>query len=358
MSGPAGTFTYQALPVRVVFGPGSVAGIAEEVDRLDLRRVMVLSTPGHAGLAGTVADLLAHRAVGVCPHAAMHVPAEVARTAVHAVREAGADGCVAVGGGSTIGLAKAVALECGLPVLAVPTTYSGSEMTTVWGRTEDGVKRTGRDPRVLPRTVVYDPELTLSLPPRLSATSGLNALAHAVEALYAPDTNPVVELLAADAVRGLAAALPLVVAVPDDLDARTAALRGAWLAGSCLGVTTMSLHHRLCHALGGSVGLPHAETHAVVLPHVLAYNAPAAPRALEVLRQALGGVAPATEVWELGGRLGVPLSLRELGMRHEQIEPVVEQVMATPYANPREVTEAGLRAVLQDAFDGTPPAGR
>jgi maleylacetate reductase len=263
---------------------------------------------------------------------------------------------VAIGGGSAIGLAKAVALTSDRPVVAVPTTYAGSEMTTIWGLTDGTAKRTGRDPRVLPVSVIYDPELTLALPVDISLTSGFNALAHAVEALYAPDRSPIVSLMAAEGIRSLTQALPEIVSASADLPAdlsvdpsavlgaRATAQYGAWLCGACLGATTMSLHHRLCHALGGTLDLPHAPTHTVVLPHVLAFNQEAVPE------------VPAGPLWELAGRLGAPRSLASLGMRESDIDLVADQVLAAPYANPRPVTRDALVALLHDAWSGAAPA--
>ena len=189
-------FTYEALPMRVLFGAGRSTALAEEVERLGPNRVLVLCTPEQATTAETIAEALGDRSAGVLPGAQMHVPVGVVDAASAHAREVGADGCVAAGGGSTIGLGKAIALRHGLPVIAVPTTFAGSEMTPIWGLTENGVKRTGRDATVLPRSVVYDPELIRTLPVGLAVTSGLNAVAHAVEGLYAPDTSPVVELMA------------------------------------------------------------------------------------------------------------------------------------------------------------------
>ncbi|HEV7754499.1 MAG TPA: maleylacetate reductase [Mycobacteriales bacterium] len=349
-------FTFGPLPTRVVFGRGAVKSVRDEVVRAGFSRVLVLSSPGHAESAERLAADLGELAVGVHPHAVVHVPADVADRARAAARDLAADGCVAIGGGSAIGLAKAVALD-GPPFVAVPTTYAGSEMTPVWGLTADGHKRTGRDERVRPRTVVYDPDLTDSLPVAVSVTSGMNALAHAVEALYAPDASPVVSLLAAEGVRALTGALPALVHDPGDPVARAAALYGAWLCGTCLGATTMGLHHKLCHTLGGSFDLPHAGTHTVVLPHVLAYNAPAAPAAAAVLGEALGTDDPALALWELAGTLGAPRSLRELGLTDDDVDRAVELATADPYANPAPVTADGLRALLRAALDGHPPVG-
>jgi maleylacetate reductase len=222
-------------------------------------------------------------------------------------------------------------------------------MTPVWGLTENGVKRTGRDPAVLPRSVVYDPALTLSMPPGLSATSGINALAHAVEALYAPDASPVISLMAEEGIRALASALPVVT------EARSQALYGAWLCGACLGATTMGLHHKLCHVLGGAFNLPHAGTHTVVLPYVVAFNAPSIPHALAALRRALGTADPARELYDLGRRLGAPRSLAELGMPADGIDRAVELATSAPYSNPREVTPEDLRTLLTAAYEGAEP---
>lgn len=349
-------FVYQALPMRVVFGAGTSARLGEEVDRLGLGRVLVLCTPEQEPLARRIADGLGARAAGVFPHARMHVPIEVAAQARDAAAELGADGCVAAGGGSTIGLGKAIALEHGLPVIAVPTTYAGSEMTPIWGLTEHGRKRTGRDPAVLPRSVVYDPELTLTLPVPLSVTSGFNAMAHAVEGLYAPDASPIISLMAREGTQALLEALPLVVTRPTDLAARARAQYGAWLCGAVLGATTMSLHHKLCHVLGGTFDLPHAEVHTVVLPHVVAFNAPAVKDTAAPALASLLGPDPGGALWDLATKLGAPRSLAELGMPESGIAEVVRQAVASPYANPRPVTAYDLTRLIEAAHRGERPA--
>ncbi|MEU3980541.1 maleylacetate reductase [Streptomyces sp. NPDC026672] len=353
---PAPHFTYQAQPMRVVMGAGSLARLADELDQAGLTRVLVLCSPHQEPLGRAAAELIGDRAVGVYPHARTHVPVRSAVDARERARQLGADGCVAVGGGSAVGLGKAIALEHDFKIVAVPTTYAGSEMTPVWGLTENGRKRTGRDPRVLPVSVVYDPELTVDLPSALTSTSGLNAIAHAVEALYAPDASPVVGLMAEEGVRALAAALPALRTDGADLSTRARAQYGAWLCGACLGATTMSLHHKLCHALGGALDLPHADTHAVVLPHALAYNQPSAPEAHTALVRALGGHPdPATALWELARGLDVPRSLRDLGMKEESIDEIVTVALADPYANPRVVTADGLTGLLRRAWSGDAP---
>ncbi|MEV7144637.1 maleylacetate reductase [Streptomyces tauricus] len=349
-------FSYEAQPARVVFRPrASVTATAGEAERLGLRRVLVISGARGADTARAVADSLGDLCAGLHTEARMHVPAEVADRAVEMAREAGADGCVAVGGGSAIGLGKAIALRTGLPLIAVPSTYSGSEMTPVWGLTEHGAKRTGRDPSVLPRSVVYDPELTLSLPVPLSVTSGVNAVAHAVEALYAPDTSPLIALLAEEGVRAMTSALPRIAAEPSDPEARGRALYGAWLCGSCLGATTMGLHHKLCHVLGGTFGLPHAETHTVVLPYALAFNAPAVPAAVRALDRALDTDDAPHALWSLAEDLGAPRSLAGLGLTEADLPVAAELVAQQAYANPRPVTTESALTVLKAAYEGRAP---
>ncbi|MER5185020.1 maleylacetate reductase [Streptomyces sp. NPDC002896] len=339
--------------MRVVFGAGSLRDLPQEAERLGLRRMLVLATPGQRALAEHAATLLGDACAGLFTEARMHVPVQVAEAARAAARDAGADGCLAIGGGSTIGLGKAIVLESGLPVISVPTTYAGSEMTPVWGLTENGRKRTGRDPAVLPRSVVYDPELTLHLPVDVSVTSGFNAIAHAVEALYAPDASPIVSLMAEEGVRSLATALPGIAADPLDLDARTDALRGAWLCGACLGATTMSLHHKVCHILGGTFDLPHAATHTVLLPYVAAFNLPAAPSAERALRRALATDDVPKHLARATAELGAPRSLAELGLTEHDFDEITAQAQAQPYANPRPVTAKALRSLLTDALHGT-----
>jgi alcohol dehydrogenase class IV len=349
-------FVFATRLPRVVFGAGALRYLPRELDALGIGRAIVLSTPGQRALGERVAALIGARSGGVFAQAAMHVPAEMAHAACDEACRVGADGAVAIGGGSTTGLGKAIALETGLPVVAVPTTYAGSEMTSVYGLTEAGAKTTGRDPRVLPRTVVYDPELSLGLPLAVSVVSMLNAIAHSAEGLYAPDANPVIELMAEEGIRSGAAALARLARDPRDLDARGDALIAAWLCGTVLGSITMGLHHKLCHTLGGSFNLPHAETHAVILPHALAYNAPAAPEAMARIARALGapGDAPGA-VFDLGVRQGAPTSLAAIGMRAENLDRAADLALQNEYPNPRRLERGAIRTLLQRAFDGARP---
>ncbi len=354
-----GQFIYLGLPANVYFGRGTVARVAEAVAALGCKRALLLSTAVQRAQLAPLKRLLGDAAVGEYCEAAMHTPIDVTERATAVAASVGADCLVSVGGGSTIGLGKAIALRTDLPQIAVPTTYAGSEMTPILGQTEGGRKTTQRTLKVLPETVIYDVELTLSLPPSIAATSGLNALAHAVEGLYARDGNPIVSLLAEEGIRSLARALPGVVERPDDIDARTDALYGAWLCGSVLGSAGMALHHKLCHTLGGSFDLPHAETHAVILPHAIHYNASAAPDAMARLARALGVTAhPAGALFDLAVRLGAPHSLRSLGLPQAALQRAADLAVQSPYWNPRPVERDAVLALLVAAWNGDrPPAG-
>jgi alcohol dehydrogenase class IV len=286
----------------------------------------------------------------------MHTPVAVTEAALKVVADLGADCTVAIGGGSTIGLGKAIALRTDLPQLVIPTTYAGSEMTPIVGQTEGGVKTTQRTLKVLPETVIYDVELTLDLPPRVSATSGINAIAHAVEALYAKDRNPIVSLMAEEGIAALAGSLPVIVKQTADIEARSRAQYGAWLCGVCLGAVGMALHHKLCHVLGGAFDLPHAETHTVVLPHATAYNAPAAPEAMARIAKALGAQDAARGLYDLAASLGAPLALKDLGMRADGIDRAVALAVQNPYWNPRPLETRAIRDLIARAYAGDPPA--
>ncbi len=349
------SFSYSSLPSRVVFGAGALGQLASEIDRLGSGRALVLCTPGQRSLAERVIALLGSRAAGVFDRALMHVPIETAHAAREMAQRLAADSLVAIGGGSTTGLGKAIALESGLPLLAVPTTYAGSEMTPIYGITDAGLKKTGKDPRVLPRTVLYDPELTLGLSVTTSVTSGINAIAHAAEGLYAADANPVSDWMAQEGIASLALALPAIRKEPAALQARSDALYGAWLCGCVLGSVGMGLHHKLCHALGGSFNLPHAETHTIVLPHALAYNAVAAPQAMQRIAQALGGSSAAQAVFDLAKDNGAPVALRDIGMKAADLDRACEIALQNQYPNPRPLERGAIRQLLQDACEGARP---
>jgi len=349
------SFVFDAMPSRVLFAENAIEHLPREIEQLGARRALVLSTPRQEALAKDISRRLGQRSVGVYPHAVMHVPIEVARKARDEAVRLGADCVVAVGGGSTVGLGKAIALQSGLPILAIPTTYAGSEMTAIYGLTEDGMKRTGRDRRVLPKVVIYDPLLTVDLPAAMSITSGFNAIAHAAEALYAENANPITTMMAEDGIRALAQGMPEVAKNPRDLDGRSDCLYGAWLCGAVLGTTSMALHHKLCHVLGGTWNLPHAETHTVILPHAIAFNYPAAPEAMGRIERAMKTPNAAGGIFDLMKQLNAPLSLKEIGMQHDDLDRAASLVMEAPYYNPRSTTREGILRLLDGAFFGRRP---
>jgi alcohol dehydrogenase class IV len=286
----------------------------------------------------------------------MHTPVEVTALAVDEARRLQADAIISVGGGSAVGLGKAIVLRTGLPNIAIPTTYAGSEATPILGETEGGRKTTQRTLRILPVVVVYDVDLTLTLPVSLTATSGLNAIAHAVEALYANDANPIASMLAEQAISLMAPALRSLAADPGDRTARSDALYASWACGTCLGLVGMSLHHKLCHVLGGRFGLPHAPTHAVVLPHAVAFNEAAAPDAMRRIARALGVAQASAGLFALGEAVGAPTSLAELGLRRSDLEEAADLAVANPYPNPAPLTRGGILRLLQGALDGRRPS--
>jgi maleylacetate reductase len=349
-------FVHENLPQRVCFGSGEAGpAVAREVERLGASKVMVIAAAAESELAGRVTAGLpvALRYDEVV----MHVPAGVAERAREAAKEHGADALVSVGGGSTTGLAKAIALTSGLPIVAVPTTYAGSEATSVWGLTEGGRKTTGTDPRVLPRVIVYDAELTLSLPVPMSVASGLNALAHCVDSMWAPNADPIDRALASEGIRALRAGLPAIAADPAGLDGREQALYAAYLSAAAFASAGSGLHHKICHVLGGAYNLPHAQTHAVVLPYVLAFNGPAAPEAERRIASALGAGRAIDGLQELRRELSAPRALRDYGFAESDIPAAAEAIgPAVPPGNPRPVTAGDLRRLLRAAWAGADPA--
>lgn len=353
-------FVHDVPASRVVFANGSISRVGDELERLGCSRVLLVAGGPEQVYADRVAEILGDRVVGRFRDVVMHVPLATAHQAVAAAVECGADCVIAVGGGSSIGAAKAVAKETGLPIMAIPTTYAGSEMTPIWGLTEGDRKTTGRDIKVLPKTVLYDPELTLSLPADISAASGMNAIAHLVEGLYAPGVSPISALQAEEGVRALASALPRVVADPLDLGARGDALYGAWLAGWTLGTTGMGIHHKICHTLGGTFDLPHAQTHSAVIAYATAFNEPYAPRAMEAVTRALSaaGISEGSAgagVWQLARSIEAPTSLKEVGFDPSMVDKAVEIIVAAQPTNPRPVDPDGIRALLLAAYDGSRP---
>jgi maleylacetate reductase len=351
-------FTYEALPGRVVFGAGASRDkLAEEVRRLDAKRVLFVATEREKESVEELADPLGDRFAGLFTGVRPHVPVEVAERARDVAWGAQADCLLSVGGGSTTGTAKAVALETGLPIIAVPTTYAGSEMTPVYGLTSGKRKRTGKSPKVLPKTVIYDPELTISLPPSITGPSAMNAIAHCVEAFYAPGANPSASLMAEEGIRALASGVPVAVFDPEDLEGRTETLYGAYLAGAAFASAGGGIHHKICHALGGAYDLPHAETHTVILPQAVAFNERAIPEVMNRVAHALGAEEAAAGLHGLAKSIGAPTALKDIGMKEEDLDEAATLVLEeAPRDNPRPIDEAGIRQLLEDAYTGRRPA--
>ena len=336
-------FNYEALPTRVVFGRGKISEIANEVGRLGIRRPLVITT-SHQASSGL--DIIAKIGGTAFAGAAMHTPLNVTEEAMAIVKAQGCDGTIALGGGSSTGLGKAIALRTDLPQLVIPTSFAGSEMTNILGETQNGIKTTKRDAKIQPESVIYDPDLLSTLPPNFAATSGMNAIAHAVEALYAVDGNPIVSLMAEDGIRALANALPK--------HEYEEALYGAWLCGTVLGSVSMALHHKLCHVLGGTFELPHAETHTIILPHATAYNSNSIEAMARICR-ALGAPSAAQGLYDIANSLDAKMALKDIGMQEQDLDKAAEIAAANPYPNPRPIERGAIRELLENAFHGRRP---
>ena len=341
--------------MRVRFGAGVRHQVGEEMARLGLSRALILTTPQQADTGAEFAALLGAQAVGVYSGAAMHTPVPISEEATATAINLGADCLVAVGGGSTTGLGKAIALRTDLPQIVIPTTYAGSEATAILGQTEDGRKTTITTPKVQPEVILYDAELVRTLPVAMTVTSALNAMAHAAEGLYAQNRSPVSTLMALEGIRAFRDALPRVLDNPADLTARGETLYGAWLCGTVLGTVGMALHHKLCHTLGGSFDLPHAETHAVILPHAIAYNQRAAAAELAPVADILGAASPGAGLHGFAARMGAPMALRDLGMKESDLDRAAEIAVQNPYWNPRPIEQSAIRRLLAAAWAGDAP---
>lgn len=353
------SFEYNVNPSRVIFGAGSITKLPAEVSRLNVSSPLLLSTPGKFMHIKQLTDILKEASIdiaGIFPHARMHTPVSVTEEAVQHLTSTSADSVISIGGGSVTGLGKAISIRTGVPHISIPTTYSGSEMTPVLGETSEGTKTTRSDPKILPAVVIYDVDFTMSLPARICVTSGVNAIAHAVETLYANNANPITSMLALEGTKALAEALPAINKHPEAREPRERALYGAWLCGTCLGSATVGLHHKLCHILGGSFGLPHAETHTIILAHALSYNAPAIPEQMKQLAMvfqdsegdALKGLNLLLE------KLQAPRALRDLGMEESDIDKAVDLAIGNQYPNPRALEKEPLRELIRRAWAGEP----
>ncbi|KIC21498.1 maleylacetate reductase [Leisingera sp. ANG-Vp] len=349
------SFQARTTAVKVRFGAGSRTSAADEIRELGCSRALILSTPHQSGDAMQMAELIGDLAGGIYTKATMHTPVSVTEDALQHVDSIQADCLVSLGGGSTIGLGKAIAYRTGLPQVVIPTTYAGSEATPILGQTENGVKTTVSHPSIQPEVIIYDAELVSTLPVPMTVTSALNAMAHAAEALYSQTRNPISTMLAAEGLKAFKNALPRVLETPDDLDARGETLYGAWLCGTVLGQVGMALHHKLCHTLGGTLDLPHAETHSIILPHAIAFNARAVPEQLQPVCDIFGGTDAGQALYDFALSLNAPTALKDLGVSEADLDRAAELAATNPYWNPQPVEEAAIRALLQTAWAGSPP---
>jgi len=348
------SFNYAGSPARIVFGDGASGSVGDWIVKSGRSRALVLATPHQKADAEALSARLGALSVGVFAGAVMHTPVDVTQAAMAVVEESRADCLVSLGGGSTTGLGKAIAYRTDLLQIVVPTTYAGSEATPILGQTEAGRKTTVRDDKILPEIVIYDPQLTLNLPVAMSVTSGLNAMAHAVEGLYARDGNPISSQMALEGLKAFAKSLPVIVKDPRNAEARSQALYGAWLCGTVLGAVGMALHHKICHTLGGSFDMPHAETHAAMLPHTAGFNAEAAAVELAPAAEIFGG-SIGGGLWDFAQAVGAPLSLQALGLSESDLDRASDIAVENPYWNPRPIDRGGIRALLQNAWEGRRP---
>ena len=348
-------FVVKTAAVRVVFKANALAEVGDEINALGCKRAIVFSTAHQEDAAKQLQSTLGDYAVGSFANATMHTPVEVTEQALAYVTDKEADCLVSIGGGSTTGLGKAIAYRTDLPQIVIPTTYAGSEATAILGQTEKGIKTTVTDAKIQPEVIVYDPNLLLTLPVGLSVVSALNAMAHAAEALYAQDRNPLSSQLAMEGLRAFRKSLPSIIQNPQDVDARTTSLYGAWLCGTVLGQVGMALHHKLCHTLGGSFDLPHAETHAIILPHALAYNAQAVSELLDPVAKLFDGDDVGSAVYQFAKSINAPLALKNLGLEEQNLDKATEIALSKPYWNPAEITQDGIRKLLQNAWEGNAP---
>ena len=350
------SFVFPGMTTRVIFGSGTISQIPDEIERLGHHRVLVLSTPGQADQAGELAANLGDRAGGLFSDAAMHTPISVTERAVDVLKSIEATAVVSLGGGSTIGLGKAIALRTGIDQIVVPTSYAGSEMTDILGETNDGVKTTRRSPDIRPETVIYDVDLTLTLPVQMTATSAMNAIAHAMEALFAPDRNPVIEMMCKEALIAFRDGIPALIGNPRNRAARAKALLAAWCCSTALGYVSMALHHKLAHVLGGAFNTPHAETHAILLPYTTAYNEVEVSGLFKPFSDIFGSETAAGGIWDFARIIGAPRSLQDIEIAEIDLDRVAEMAVKNAYYNPRPIDRAPIRALLQAAWEGARPA--
>ena len=365
-------WTHTGFAQQLVFGAGSVKRVSDVLKALGVRRVLLVTTEGRNDSAdgARVRSALGSALASTFAEVTSHVPVPLVQRAVQQARGDAIDAVVSFGGGSCADTGKAVCFfteqEAGtpgasfadrpaLPHIAIPTTYSGAELTGFFGMTDPAARqKTGAGgPTITPMAAVYDPELTLSTPPRVSAETGMNALAHCVEVVYSPSRTPEAEAIGLAGARRIVSALPLVVDDPGDVDVRASMLEGAALAGRCLQNGSMGVHHGLSQLVGGRTGIPHGLANAMILPHAMRYNDEAAHDELARLGDAIGAAGdPALAVSDLVKRLGLPSGLGECGVTLDDLDAVarLSQSNHNVRNNIRPVSEDDARGILAAAY--------
>jgi len=346
-------FAYNPVPVRTVFGYGAVNSLGRELERLSITRPIVICSPGRANLGRQLVDLVKPARAHLCDAGLTAMPEDAFQRVMAEMKSVDSDGIIGVGGGSPIGLLKAAAAHTLLPAIAVVTSYSGSEMSANW-YTRKGWEQTGANTsNALPKTVIYDPELTLEFPVTMTAASGMNAINHAVETLYSAETNPIVQDLSEEAIRRLGRSLPRIVEDPSDRGARYDALYGAWHAAMFR--ARQGLSHAIAQRCRSLFDLVHAESHAISVPYTVAFNQDAAPDAMKRIEHALKVDNAALGLYELNVRLGLATGYKALGVAENDLGEAVKVIMEQTFTNPRPVSEGDLRGILGQAFGGAPP---
>jgi alcohol dehydrogenase class IV len=345
-------FEYTSFPNKVFFGEGSFSTVAKLLANYD--KAFVIAGERQAACVQQLIDELGKERVIHFSNIVQHVPVELVEQARQQQVQAQTNVLVAIGGGSAIGLAKALALQNEHDIIAVPTTYAGSEMTNIWGLTTTAGKTTGRDMKVLPKYVVYDPMFTANMPTSLAATSAMNAMAHLMEAVYAHDTNPITYGYALDGMRKLREGLELLATTKQmTIQINQLLQYGSFIAGKALCDVSMSLHHKLAHVLGGTFGLAHADVHTVLQAYVLEYQWDALSSSVQQdFKEALQHPYPPVALQTLAKNVKAPTQLKEIGFTEKDIDKAVDTVLAKPYANPKPITKAGLEQLLQNALGG------
>lgn len=348
-------FNYSPVPSKVVFGENAALKLKDEISALGGARVMIACSKGMRGRIEHVIEALGDMCVALYDGAEPHCPEAVAMAAIDLFKEKKCDIIVAVGGGSTIGIGKAIALRTDAPLIVVPTTPCGSESTPIYGMLIGNTKKTGRDAKVIARTSIYDPALTTSMSAHHTATIGMNSLAHCVEALYGQSASPISDLYAAEGIKALTKGLRGSLADGNDLAARSQVLYGGMLSGYCVTLAGIAIHHKLCHVLGGHHGIPHGESNSVILPYAVAYNETAAPKAMEKIMAAMGTDSASGGIYDFATEMKVPKSLKELGMKESDLDIAAEETVRTTPYSPKPAQVKSVREMLQQAYEGIKP---